>query len=97
MRPYGTAAPAGGPPTPLPNPLPPLPALTSPDVAHFVNLTNGIEALPLLRALNVPFAFCRVSSTACEQQRYDALLAGLDANLLAAAALGRTVLVWDFG
>jgi hypothetical protein len=55
---------------------------------HFVNLTNGLEALPLLRALGLPSSFVRIRSTDVEQQAYGALVAGLDANLLMALALG---------
>jgi len=73
------------------------PALSHPDVAHFLNLTNGLEAAPLLRSLALPYTLVRLPSTLCEQQRFDALVAGADASLLAAAALGRTCLVWDFG
>jgi hypothetical protein len=73
------------------------PALAHPDVAHFLNLTNGLEAAPLLRRLGLPFTLVRLQSTVCEQQRFDALVGGADAALLAAAALGRTCLVWDFG
>ena len=33
-------------------------------VRHFINLKNGIEAVPTLHAMNVhDYAFCRVQST----------------------------------
>ena len=36
-------------------------------VRHFINLKNGIEAVPTLHAMNVhDYAFCRVQSTMCE-------------------------------
>lgn len=80
-----------------PPPSASFPALHHPDVAHFLNLTNGLEAAPLLRELRLPYTLVRLPSTLCEQQRFDALAAGADTALLAAAALGRTCLVWDFG
>ena len=85
------------PPFPLPAPPSSFPALAHPDVAHFLNLTNGLEAAPLLRALGLPYTLVRLPSTLCEQQRFDALVGGADTALLAAAALGRTCVVWDFG
>ena len=39
----------------------------------------------------------RLESTACEQGRLEALLLGLDANLLMSLALGHCCLVWDLG
>lgn len=60
---------------------------------HFVNLTNGIEALPLLD----DYAFIRIQSTACEQKRWDALIQDLDYNFLMSLALGHTCVVYDFG
>jgi len=39
--------------------------------------------------------FSRIQSTACEQQRFEALVAGLDPELLMALAAGRTCLLWD--
>jgi len=101
--------------------------------SHFVNLTNGLEALPLLHRLGLPYSYCRICSTgalmrmraavgACqlqrclaflhsaqhnnapthtlrctpnpqtptdiEQQNFEAIITGLDANMLMALALG---------
>ncbi|GIL68502.1 hypothetical protein Vafri_21771 [Volvox africanus] len=67
------------------------------DCRHFVNLTNGIEALPMLHELNLPYSFVRIQSTACEQQNLEALVAELDANLLLSLALGHCCLVYDCG
>lgn len=39
---------------------PPLPPLA--ECWHFVNLTNGLEAVPTLRALGLPFQFVRCAS-----------------------------------
>ncbi|KAI8471744.1 MAG: hypothetical protein J3K34DRAFT_520273 [Monoraphidium minutum] len=77
---------------------------------HFVNLTNGIEALPMLHRLGLPYSFVRICSTDIEQQNYEALITGLDANLLMHLAMGhrrapharprtraRVCCVWDLG
>ncbi|KAL3131777.1 hypothetical protein ABBQ38_007494 [Trebouxia sp. C0009 RCD-2024] len=74
---------------------PALPAL--PACRHFLNLTNGIEALPLLESLNISYSFVRIPSTWCEQQRFDLILTNLDASFLLQLALGHCCLVWDFG
>lgn len=64
--------------------LPPLAAC-----CHFVNLTNGIEALPRLQALGLPYQFLRLPSTRCEQQQFEALINDLDGDLLMRLALGQ--------
>ncbi|GBF97550.1 hypothetical protein Rsub_10151 [Raphidocelis subcapitata] len=64
---------------------------------HFVNLTDGLEAAPTLARLGLPHAYCRVCSTDVEQQNFEALVQGLDANLLMALALGHSCCVWDLG
>ena len=75
------------------------PLLTSPrsPVSHFVNLTNGLEAVPTLLALGIrDFNLVRLTSTACEQRRHaDFLSEASDAALLSALAAGRVALVWD--
>jgi len=63
-----------------------LPALHS--SRHFINLTNGVEALPTLTALQLTYSFVRLPSTDCEQQNWEQLLLSLDANLLTMLALG---------
>ncbi|KAJ9529510.1 hypothetical protein QJQ45_013863 [Haematococcus lacustris] len=78
--------------TPPLQPLPPLP-----QCKHFVNLTNGVEALPMLQDLGLSFSYVRLQSTACEQQRYEQLMMSLDANLLMALAVGHCTLVYDAG
>jgi hypothetical protein len=74
---------------------------------HYVNLTAGAEALPLLRsALGASpsdggsVRFCRITSTACEQQALAqvTLAEVADASLLMDLALGEApVIVWDAG
>lgn len=61
---------------------------------YFVNLTNGIEAIPQIEG---EYAFIRIQSTACEQKRWDFLLQDLDYNFLMALALGHHVVIYDFG
>lgn len=62
---------------------------------HFVNLTNGIEAI---RQFNLQdYAFLRIQSTACEQKRWPFILDDLDANFLMSLALGHTCIIYDYG
>ncbi|KAK9817211.1 hypothetical protein WJX72_011116 [[Myrmecia] bisecta] len=67
------------------------------DCHHFINLTNGIEALPVFAELELPYSFVRIQSTMCEQQRFEHLINEVDANLLMHLALGHCCLVWDYG
>jgi hypothetical protein len=62
---------------------------------HYLNLTNGIEAWPLLPP-GAAWGFLRLQSTACEQKRWDFLLQDLDADFLMSLALGVRCVVWDF-
>ncbi|KAI7837578.1 hypothetical protein COHA_008591 [Chlorella ohadii] len=72
--------------------LPPLAACH-----HYINLTNGIEAVPSLQLLQLPYSFLRLPSTRCEQQQFEELMHDLDADLLMRLALGQTCLVYDLG
>jgi hypothetical protein len=63
---------------------------------HFVNLTNGLEALPALHALQLPYSFVRVQSTACEQHNFEQIILALDSTLLMHLALGACALT-SFG
>jgi hypothetical protein len=71
--------------------------LAHPSIAHFVNLTNGLQAVPTLRAVGAPFSFARLPSTAVEQGRWGDVLLAADAGLVSAAVGGWTVVVWDCG
>ncbi|KAK9852863.1 hypothetical protein WJX84_010876 [Apatococcus fuscideae] len=64
---------------------------------HFINLTNGVEAMPLLTRMGLQHSFCRIQSTALEQKRFEVLMSELDANLLLSLALGKICLVYDLG
>ena len=76
------------------------PGLTARPVRHFINLSNGAEALALLERTGVPpaqVAFMRLQSSHCEAQDYAGVLANLDHNLLMHLALGYECRVYDFG
>lgn len=62
---------------------------------HYVNLTNGIEAIPNLNATD--YGFIRIQSTACEQHLWDRLLQDLDYDFLMHVALGDTCIIHDYG
>ena len=62
---------------------------------HFVNLSNGVEALPLLQGL--PFSFVRIQSSHCEANNFNGILGGLDSTLLMYLALGHDCYIYDFG
>lgn len=75
-------------------------AIHLPSLAHcklYINLTNGLEALPLVEAYGIPCTFLRLQSTTCEQQNLEGLVAQLDVDLLLHLALGRCCIVVDFG
>jgi hypothetical protein len=42
-------------------------------------------------------SFVRIQSTACEQQKWEALIRDVDANLLISLALGKSCIVYDYG
>lgn len=63
-------------------------------VRHFINLTNGVEALPSLPA---DVSFVRIQSSHCEANAFYPVLENLDHNLLFHLATGSTCLVYDFG
>ena len=76
------------------------PGLAPPPVRHFINLSNGAEALALLESAGVPpeqVAFMRLQSSHCEAQDYAGVLSNLDHNLLMHLALGYECRVYDFG
>lgn len=65
---------------------------------HYVNLTNGLEALPALSAL-VPaheLRFTRMQSSHAESSAYDKLLSEVDHDLLWSLACGHTCYLYDF-
>ena len=60
---------------------------------NFVNLTDGIEAIPGL----TNYSFIRIQSTTLERKDYYKLFADLDHNFLMWLALGNECAVYDFG
>jgi hypothetical protein len=62
---------------------------------HYLNLTNGIEALSLHSLPLSNVHFINVQSTACEQKRWSWLLDNLDSDLLIHLALGSDCIVYD--
>ena len=69
-------------------------------VRHFINLSNGAEALGLLDEAGIKsdaVHFCRLQSSHCEAQDFNGVLQSLDADLLMHLALGFECRVYDFG
>ncbi|GMH40515.1 hypothetical protein BSKO_08419 [Bryopsis sp. KO-2023] len=67
------------------------------ECCHFVNLTNGLEMVPILEELGLPYSFIRLQSTACEQDLVETMMQTMDANFLMNLAVGRCCLIYDFG
>mgnify|MGYP003593761225 CR=1 FL=1 len=61
---------------------------------NYINLTNGIEALPNLKG---EIHFIRIQSTVCEQKMWDRLIQELDYDFLMNVAIGNNCLVYDYG
>ena len=68
-------------------------------VKHFLNLSNGVEALAGLRSAGLlqQISFVRIQSSHLENGDMNAVLANLDHNLLLHLALGFDCRVYDFG
>lgn len=67
---------------------------------HFINLTNGIEAIPGLINSGVKeneLNYIRIQSTHCESRNYNAILESLDTTLLMNLARGNVCLLYDYG
>jgi hypothetical protein len=64
-------------------------------VRHFVNLTNGIQAIEDYDLRD--FRFIRIQSTACEQKRWEEILLSLSDDFLMSAANGAECIVYDYG
>ena len=63
----------------------------------FINLTNGVEAIPMLRSPHqFTYRFIRIQSTYCEQKHWDKLLKDLDYEFLMSLALGYNCVVYDY-
>ena len=67
---------------------------------HFINLTNGVEAIPGLLAAGVKESeinYVRIQSTHCESRNYNGILENLDSTFLMNLARGNVCLVYDYG
>lgn len=64
---------------------------------HFVNLTNGILAIPELDQAGIPYEFIRIQSTTLENKNWIKLFTDLDHNFLINLALGNMCIVYDYG
>lgn len=64
-------------------------------VKHYINLTNGIEAIPEYNLSH--YSFIRIQSTACEQHLWDRLLQELDYDFFMNVALGIECVIYDYG
>lgn len=62
---------------------------------HFINLTNGIQAIEDYGLTDVRFV--RIQSTACEQKRWEDILMQLSDDFMISAALGYQCVVYDYG
>jgi hypothetical protein len=62
---------------------------------HFLNLTDGLEWIPLLG--DNPYQFLRIESTSIEKNDWMGLLLNLDHNLLINLAIGNKCIVYDCG
>jgi hypothetical protein len=64
-------------------------------VRHYLNLTNGIEAIELFNLDPQDVHFIRIQSTTCEQKRWAWLLDNLDTDFLLHLAMGTECIVYD--
>lgn len=62
---------------------------------HFINLTNGIEAIKEYKLTD--YSFIRIQSTTIERKDWIKLLGDLDHNFLVNLALGEECKVYDYG
>ncbi len=62
---------------------------------HFINLTNGIQAVRDYGLTD--YRFMRLQSTACEQKRWEDILLTTTDDFMMAAALGHGCIVYDYG
>ena len=62
---------------------------------HFINLSNGIELLPMLQG--IPASFVRIQSSHCEANNFNGILGGLDSTFLMYLAMGHDCYIYDLG
>lgn len=61
---------------------------------NYINLTNGIEAIP---AIGTDYRFIRIQSTICEQKLWDRMIQELDYDFLMNIAIGNRCIIYDYG
>lgn len=65
---------------------------------HFINLTNGLEAIDDILITNESWSFCRIRSTTIEKHNWWSLFnIDIDNNLLMRLALGYECIIHDRG
>lgn len=65
------------------------------EVIHFINLTNGIQAIEDYELSD--YRFLRLQSTACEQKRWEDIIMTITDDFMVATALGHNCIVYDYG
>lgn len=65
-------------------------------VKIFINLTNGIEAIPDIINVTNDINFIRIQSSHCERRKFNQILQDVDNNILMYLALGYECIVYDF-
>lgn len=66
-------------------------------VRHFINLSNGIEAIGEYGLSIDDIRFIRIQSTACEQKRWKEIINDLSPDFLISVSIGHHVRVYDYG
>ena len=64
---------------------------------NYLNPTNGIESIPMLRFWNEDYRFIRKQSTICEQKNWDRLIQDLDYDFLMNIAISNKCYIYDYG
>lgn len=62
---------------------------------HFINLTNGIQAIQDYNLTDV--SFIRIKSTQCEQKRWEEIILTISDDFLMNVAMGNYCIVYDYG
>ena len=66
-----------------------------PKTTHWVNLTNGLQAIRDHRLTN--WRALRIQSTHCEQKRWEDVLASVPDEMLLRLAMGEECRIYDYG
>lgn len=63
----------------------------------YLNLTNGLQAIPICESMGIEPRFVNIQSTALEQKNYDSVIERLGPDVIMDCASGRHVAVIDYG